>query len=211
MHRSSLAVLFVIGLGSLLTCCGTGRTVRGSVLRSSRLPAVTIGVQPSFRYVGRFSFALGSAFEGERFIFADAEGKSLRRMVILQFERVRPSSSEMYRYSFARAEHIGSLSFIQNCFAFPGAQAIETQPRDEGGMTNNFLLERGFQMPSTWLAARFVTLGASDRKSEMIIFYMEANDHLHLSDLYAGDEPTAAWAAMKPALLARARAAFTIE
>jgi hypothetical protein len=211
MHRNSLVTLVLIALGSLLTCCTTGRTVRGSVLRSSQLPAVAIRVQPSFRYVGRFSFALGNAFEGERFIFADAEGKSLRRIMIVQFERVRPSSAEMYRYSFAHAEHIGSLSFIQNCFAFPGAQAIDAQPRDEGGMTNNFLLDRGFQIPPTWLAARFVTLGAPDRKSEMIIFYMEANEHLHLSDLYAGDEPTAAWAGMKPELLARARAAFTVE
>jgi hypothetical protein len=211
MHRSSLAAVVVIGLGSLITSCGTGRSVRGSEVRSSRLPAVTIRVQPSFRYLGRFSFALGNAFEGERFIFAEAEGKSLRRILILQFERVRPSSSEMYRYSFAHAEHIGSLSFIQNCFAFQGAQAIEAQPRDEGAMTNNFLLDRGFQIPPTWLAARFVTLGAPDRKSEMIIFYMEASEHLHLSDLYAGDEPTAAWVGMKPELLAQARAAFTVE
>jgi hypothetical protein len=154
---------------------------------------------------------LGSAFEGERYVFVDAEGKSLRRLFIVQFEHVQRSSPEIYRYSFERAERIGSMQYIQNCFAFPGAQTIVTDARDEGTMTNNFLLSRGFQNPPLWLAARFVTLGASDRKSEMIIFYMERNDHFALSDLYTGDEPTPLWLQMKPELLARARAAFALE
>jgi hypothetical protein len=199
------------GVVILFGCASTGRTVRGSGLRSRSLPAVTIHVQRSFRYLGRFSFALGSDFEGERYVFADAEGQSLRRLLIVQFERVRTSSPEVYRYSFEKAERIGSLSFIQNTFAFRGAQNIAAQPRDEGEMTNNFLISRGFRNPDLWLAARFVTLGAADRKSEMIVFYMEGNDQYHLSDLYAGDEPTAAWRRIKPEVVTRARAAFDVE
>ncbi len=199
------------GVVILFGCAGTGRTVRGSQLRSRALPAVTIHVQQSFRYLGRFSFALGSDFEGERYVFADAEGQLLRRLLIVQFERVRSSSSEVYRYSFENAERIGSLPFLQNSFAFLGSRTIAAQPKDEGEMTNNFLISRGFRNPDLWLAARFVTLGATDRKSEMIIFYMEGNDQLHLSDLYTGDEPTAAWLRMKPEVVTRARAAFDVE
>jgi hypothetical protein len=205
--RVSLLLFSVMSFAA----CSTGRTIRESELRSSRRPEVTIRVQPSFRYIGRFSFALGSAFEGERYVFVDAEGKSLRRLFVVQFERVRRSSHEIYRYSFERGERIGSMLFIQNCFAFPGVHTIAADARDEGTMTSNFLLSRGFENPPMWLAARFVTLGASDRKSEMIIFYMERNDHFAMSELYAGDEPTPAWLQMKSDVLARARATFTLE
>jgi hypothetical protein len=210
MHRH-LPVSLLLSVLMFFISCSTGRSVHGSELRSAQRPAVTIRVEPGFRYLGRFSFALGSAFDGERYVFVDADGKSLRRLFIVQFERVRRSSPEVYRYSFERAERIGSMQFIQNCFAFPGAQTIAADAHDEGTMTNNFLLSRGFQNPPLWLAARFVTLGASDRKSEMIIFYMERNDRFGLSDLYAGDEPTHAWLQMKPEVLARARATFTLE
>ena len=211
MNRPLLRGLIVMGMVISLGCAETRRTVRGSELHSRSLPSVTLRVERSFRYLGRFSFALGSDFEGERYVFADAEGNLLRRLLIVQFERVRPSSPEVYRYSFEKAERIGSMPFIQNCFAFAGAHEIAARPKDEGEMTGNFLISRGFRNPDLWLAARFVTLGATDRKSEMIVFYMEGSDQLHLSDLYAGDEPTAAWQRMKPEVVARGRAAFSVE
>jgi hypothetical protein len=208
MFRNLCAVLVA---AVMVGCASTSRTVRRTELRSRGLPAVTIHVRPAFRYLGRFSFVLGNDFEGERYVFAEAKGKVLQRLLIVQFERVRPASSEVYRYSFEKAERIGSLQFIQNSFAFPGARDIKAAPKDEGEMTSNFLLAHGFRSPDLWLAARFVTLGAADRKSEMIVFYMERNDQLRLSDLYAGDEPTAVWSRMKPEVVARARAAFALS
>jgi hypothetical protein len=172
---------------------------------------VTIRIQPGFRFIGRFSFSLGTTFEGERYIFADSDNQRLRRLVILHFEHVKHMSDEIYRYKFESSEQMGSLQFLRNCFAFSGGRETVRSPRGEAEMTDNFLISRGFQIPTVWLVSRFVTLGAADRKSEMIVFYMEGSDQLALQDLYDGEEPTKRWEALKPEITARARNAFSIE
>jgi hypothetical protein len=204
-----LSAVFLLGCVS--TGGTSGRSVRGLTLHSPRLPSADIHIQKGFRYLGRFSYSLEGGFEGERFVFVDAQDRSLNRLVIVHFEQVKPGSAEVYRYDFGGAQKIGSHAFNQNCFSFSGAREIVSHPHDEGEMTNNFLLEHGLDPPKLWLVSRYVTLGASDRKSELIVFYMEGSDRLQPSDLNQDDKPTALWTAMKSELAARGRAAFAIN
>lgn len=164
-----------------------------------------------FRYVGQLRYVLAGGFHGERYIFADTAGTALRRLLIVQFEQIAAGSPERYHYNLVSGDTIGGLRFLNNTFAFPAARAPVPHPRDEAERTNNFLLARGYTMPAVWLATRFVTLGAEDRKSELIVFFMEGHDNLRMSDLYVGEDPTLAWQAMKPELARRGRAAFTIR
>jgi hypothetical protein len=168
-------------------------------------------VDSGFTYQGRIAYTLDTTFAGERYIFADARASALQRLLIVQFERIRPPSSEVYRYNVDAGQPIGSLHFLENTFAFPGAQKTVTSPRDEAERTNNFLLSRGFRMPGVWLVTRYVTIGNADRKSEMIVFYMEGHDDLTMQDLYAGEEATSVWRGLKPTIAQRARVAFSIE
>ncbi|HEX3069234.1 MAG TPA: hypothetical protein VHX14_11750 [Thermoanaerobaculia bacterium] len=208
--RFSAILAVVLLFGCVSTSVTSGRSVRGLTLHSPRLPSADIHIQKGFRYLGRFSYSLDSGFEGERFVFADAQGTSLHRLVIVHFEQVKSGSAEVYRYDFGSAEKIGLYAFNQNCFSFSGARQINSHPRDEGEMTNNFLLDHGFGPPKLWLVSRYVTLGASDRKSELIVFYMEGSD-LQPSDLSQDDKPTALWTEIKSELAARGRTAFSID
>jgi hypothetical protein len=124
---------------------------------------------------------------------------------------VKTGSTEVYRYDFGSAQKIGLYSFNQNCFSFSTARRIISHPHDEGEMTNNFLIEHGFEPPKLWRVSRYVTLGASDRRSELIVFYMEGNDRMQPSDLNQDDKPTALWTGMKSELAARGRAVFSID
>jgi hypothetical protein len=209
--RAYLSLAVALLLGCVSTGGTSGRSVRGLTLHSSQRPPADIHIQKGFRYLGRFSYSLESGFEGERFVFVDAQGQSLNRLVIVHFEQVKPGSSEVYRYDFGGAQNIGSHAFNQNCFSFSGARQIVPNPHDEGEMTNNFLLEHGLEPPKLWLVSRYVTLGASDRKSELIVFYMEGSDRLQPSDLNQDDKPTALWTGLKSELAARGRAAFAIN
>ena len=168
-------------------------------------------VEASFHYIGRVSYSLGDSFEGERYIFADTMDWTRPRLLIVHFERIKARSAEIYRYNLEAGERIGSLRFIQNEFAFAGVTTITPSPRDEADRTNNFLLLQGFRMPSVWLVTRFVTIGSTDRKSELIVFYMEGHDDLSLRELYSGEEPTAAWQQLKRGVATRGRAVFSID
>ena len=187
------------------------RHARGRTLVSAAEPAIELTVASELRFEARVPFKLGS-FEGERFVFVDADDKkALRRLVIVQFEHVTSGSSEIYRYDLTHGRERGGLRFITNSFAFPGARQSVASPKDEADHTNNALLAHGFTMPSVWLAARHVTIADGDRRrSEMIVFYMEGRPELTIADVYRGDEPTPMWRAEKPALEERAWASFTI-
>lgn len=147
---------------------------------------------------------------GTRYVFVDAEGARLRRLFVLQFEEFLPASKEIYRYDMTTAEDIGGHRFRQSTFAYNSAVDPSAAP-DEGRLTTAFLVQRGYEVPNVLLASRFLTLGSDDRKSEMILFYLEpAAAGVTLSDLYSGEEPTAAWTALRKPLADRSRQAFTI-
>jgi len=203
--RAAAAIVLLAG------CSGEKRVVRGLELTSTSSPPMRLRVDSGFAYQGRIAYPLDSTFAGERYIFAHAKASALQRLLVIQFERIRAPSSEVYRYNVDAGQPIGSLRFIENTFAFPGARDAVSSPRDEAERTNNFLLSRGFRMPAVWLVTRYVTIGDADRKREMIVFYMEGHNDLTMRDLYSGEEPTAAWQGLKPTIAAHARAAFSIE
>ncbi|HEX4824216.1 MAG TPA: hypothetical protein VFV19_07865 [Candidatus Polarisedimenticolaceae bacterium] len=209
MHRSRVLALFLLVLGVGIT--GAAREVRGRTLHSAATPSVEVLAGSAFRFVGRVPFRLAES-EGERYIFVDAgDDKALRRLLVVQFESFLPSSHETFGYDLSSGREMAGLRFISNTFAFPAATAAVAQPKDEAEATNNFLLKKGFKMPAVWLATRYVTIADGDlRKSEMIVFYMEGKSDRTMADLYAGEEPTPAWRAEKPALEERSLANFTL-
>jgi hypothetical protein len=204
--RWTLTILTSLVLGG---CAAPLRSVHDRRLVSHD-PALRIEAGEGFAYLGRVPFTLGADFEGERHLFGDLRGDTLQRLLVIQFERVRPGSAESYRYDMRAAEPLGSRRFLNNSFAFPGATASVASPRDEAERTNNFLIARRLRMPAVWLTTRFVTI-ADDRRSEVIVFYMEGRRDLSMTDLYAGEDPTPEWQAMKTGLAARGRSAFTID
>jgi hypothetical protein len=181
---------------------------RGRITSPSR-PAITIRVGRGLAYAGCFPFEFPRVARGTRYVFVDAEGAHLRRLFVLQFEEFLPGSREIYRYDMSSAEDLGGHRFRPNTFAYSNA-AGAAEP-DEGTLTAQFLAQRGYEVPDVWMASRFVTLGGEDRKSELILFYLEpAAAGTSLGDLYRGEEPTPAWQALRTSLQERSRQAFEV-
>jgi len=186
------------------------RSVERSVVTSPRQPAAAIHIGRDFAYAGCVPFELGGTARGTRYVFVDAEGARLRRMMILHFEEFLPQSKEIYHYDMSTAEDIGGYRFRQNTFAFSGAP--DSAPAGEAALTAQFLAARGYDAPAVWLASRFVTLGTPDRRSEFIVFYLEpAAGGLTLGDLYHGAEETPTWHALRKMLADRSRQAFAMS
>lgn len=209
-----VALLSLAVLSTLPPACGhdpVGRAVDRNLISSPARPPVGVQVAAGFAYAGCFPFRLGEVATGTRYVFVDAEGARIRRMVIAQFEDIQPGSKEIYRYDMSAAETMGGLKVRANTFAFSTVDAIAENPAAEGALTADFLLRAGYDVPDVWLASRFVALGAPDRRSEMIVFYMEpARAGIGLADLYRGEEATPVWQGLRGPLAERSRQAFAI-
>jgi hypothetical protein len=181
---------------------------RGTITSPSR-PAITVRVARGFAYAGCFPLEFPQVARGARYVFLDADGPRLRRLFVLQFEEFLPGVDHVYRYDMTSAEDIGGHRFRHNTWAYSNA-ASAADP-NEGTLLAAFLVQRGYEVPDVWMMSRFLTLGGEDRKSELILFYLEpAAAGTRLADLYKGEEPTPAWQALRPALAQRSREAFSI-
>ena len=207
-----LAALAFAVLNVLPSTCPhdpVARPVEQGLITSPSRPAIAIRVGRGFAYAGCFPFELPGLARGTRYVFADAEGARLRRLFVLQFEEFLPESKETYRYDMSSAQDIGGHRFRPNTFAYSNAEGA-SEP-NEGTLTARFLAQRGYDVPDVWLASRFLTLGGEDRRSELILFYLEpAAAGIGLADLYKGEEPTPAWQALRAPLAERSRQAFEV-
>lgn len=188
------------------------RVVHGQELSSSSLPAIRLRVDSGFHFVGVVPFRIRDVAEGERFIFVDAPSNTVDRLVIAQFERILPTSEEIYRYSFDDALVVGGLRFRRNTFAFSHTSAIKENPAGEAALTVAFLAEHGYHIADEVMSVRYVTVPDDARKHELILFYIEPLEPAgtRLMELYSGDAETEIWRAIGTALVKRAEKAIAI-
>lgn len=207
-------ILIVLFLFQSIAFSGDSRRVDNNVLISDSLPQIKIKVDPAIHYLGSFPFKIKDIAAGERYVFAESQGKKIKRAVIAQFEGFLPQSSEIYRYSFANAISIGTHKFNHNTFAFTNADAAKENPEDEAALTASFFKKKGFEIPEAWIVSRFLTLGdESTRKYELILFYQEsaASTGHKFEELSVNDESTDLLKSIAPSLKERALKAMEIQ
>jgi len=188
------------------------RAVEGRTLRSSDLPAVAVTVPEGFRFLGRFDFEIGEIATGERFVFVDAEGSAAHRMIIAQFEAMRPDTDEIYRYSFDGAPERAGYRWRSNPFFFRHSDARASNPSGEAARTEDLLADHGLEIADEVMAARFLTVPDAARRHELILFYVErvADTGHEITELHEGNEATPLWEALSAPLMERGRAALDI-
>ena len=149
------------------------RYVEGNVLVSGSLPAASITVDESFRYVGRYEFAIGDIADGERFVFADADSMVVNRLFVAHFEGIRKDSDEVFRYSFDDAMELGGFRFRQNVWSYRTSESRAERPDSESAKLADLLDEKGFTVADHLAMSRYVMVPDEERKHEMILFYLE--------------------------------------
>jgi hypothetical protein len=207
-----LLVCFVLTIHVLCIAALPARRVDGNVLISDALPSIQIRIDPKIRCVGSFPFNIQDIAAGERYVFAEADGKTIKRMFIAQFESFLPESSEIYRYSFANAMKIKGHLFNHSTFAYSNQEALKENPKGEGALTASFLKAKGFDVQDEWIASRFLTLGDESRKHELILFYLEpaATTGHTIAEFYEGETKTKLFERISAELKQRSMQAFEI-
>lgn len=188
------------------------RSVVDRVLISLENPRLAIRPAAEFEFVGRHPFRIRDVAAGERFVFVDAADKRVERLLLVQFEAFLPGIDNYFRYDLSKSPIVASYPFRSNGFAFDLTESRRRDPRNESSLTAVFLEERGYALPDQWMMWRSLTVPDPERRSEIIIFYVEdvASAGLTLHDLYQDDRDTEAWRSIQAELKQRASDAFLL-
>ena len=213
MRKIFAVALFLVVSAFPALSQNANRYVKGRTLYSDNLPKIKITLDGKFKYVGKFDFTIRDIARGERFVFADAERKKVKRLFVAQFEGILPESKEFYRYGFANALKLGGHLFRHNVFAYSNDESRRENPKGEGVLTADFLKAKGYLLEDEMMASRFLTVPDAEKKHELILFYIEnvKDASRSLADFYRAGEETEIWKQISAKLDERSRRAFTIR
>src|SRR5688572_13338477 len=188
------------------------RTGQDTILRSDRLPAIEIQIDPEFKYVGSTSFILYDVarVEQHHFVVADAERRVLRRLWF-QFEGYLENNNHTYNYSGMDTLNINGFTFLHNTYPMNIEEAYEARPTSDSAHVVDFLKEKGYQLTGDMMSHRMVWLDA-DLRNELMIIYSEALDATGYrpSNLAEGGPAASEWVALSQALQERSLSSFKI-
>lgn len=206
-----VALLFVCC--ALMTAVSPDRTVVDNVLTSEALPRIRVAVDPKIAYVGSFPFKIRDVAAGERFLFAETEGRRVRRMVIVQFEGFLPEVDDEYRFQVTNPVKLGAHEYRHSTWLFDNEQSVREGTDTEPGYTAKFLKSRGLKTDKELMMSRFARPVGADRRNEIIIFYFEnmADHGLKLANFNEDAEPTPERIKLGNELSARSLKAFKVE
>jgi hypothetical protein len=150
------------------------RTVEGTVLDSSELPAVRLTIDPVFSYAGGQAFELYGVAEAEQHLFVDAdEDGRVRRLWWIQFEGYLPGNAHTYDYEEdpLRREIGGHEWYVRPLVT--RINHAEADPPSDGDRAEALLNAKGYRLPDEVAGVRFVRLLGEDRRNELMLIYME--------------------------------------
>ena len=188
------------------------RTAEATVLRSGKLPAIDIQVDPEFKYVGSTSFILYDVahVEQHHFVVPDAERRVLRRLWF-QFEGYLEDNNHTYDYSNLESITLNGFNFVHNTYSMNIEETYEARPTSDSAHAIEFLQEKGYLLTGDIMSHRMIWLDP-DLRNELMIIYSEALDPTGYRpvDLAEGGSAAAEWPGLSHGLQERSLASFRI-
>ena len=184
------------------------RHFKDGVLVSTCRPVLRLRPDTTFRYLGSHPFRIRELAAGERHVFADLDGRRVRRLLLLQFEGYLDGVDGAYHYRMTNPVTLGGEAYNQNVYLFRSKGDLAP----EGIATRAFLERQGLDWPDEQMMSRFVRTVDAARRHELIVFYNEnvADAGYHLSDIADDGAIRPEFQSVADALTARSLGAFTI-
>jgi len=188
------------------------RTGENTILRSEKVPAIAIQVDPAFRYAGSTSFILYeiARVEQHHFLVPDAERRVLRQLWF-QFEGYLENNKKTYNYSGMESLQLNGFDFLHDTHPMNIDEDYQARPTSDSAHVINFHKEKGYSLAGDIMFHRLVWLDA-DLRNELMIIYLEtlAPTGYRLPDLTEGGPAAGEWPALSAALQERSLSSFQI-
>lgn len=176
MIRSIALALFLVAAGAPVASPPPA-AADPNLLVSAERPALTLRIGFGFVALPPLTFPIENLTDAERRLYVDAApDRTIRRMVVVQFEKVQPGSDFRFVYPSRPPRRFGAETYRAGTFAFDEARAAAETPLREPGRTRDFLTRHDYRLPRIWKAARLARVTDAEGLSEVIIFYLEAAD-----------------------------------
>jgi hypothetical protein len=150
------------------------RTVRGTTVTSTRMPAARIQVPTTARYVGAHRWLLFDVADCEVHVFVEADSaRRVQRLYYVQFESYLPSHAGAYQ---DHANDVGAIT--KGGFHFGlrpnfGRSDEPTRPGSEPEHVFRLVRDAGYVLPAHFANLRLMTIVGPQRRHELIIYYIE--------------------------------------
>ena len=184
------------------------RYFRDGVLVSTCLPVLRLRPDITFRYLGSNPFRIRELAAGERHVFADLDGRRVRRLRLLPFEGYLDGVDGAYHYRRTNPVTLDGEAYNQNVYLLSSKGDLAP----EGIATRAFLERQGLEWPDEQMMSRFVRTVDAARRHELIVFYNEsvAEAGYRLSAIADDGAIRPGFQSVADALTARSLGAFTI-
>lgn len=204
------------------------RSFHHDVFISKRLPEIAIRLPGTYHYLGSTAFVLRGLAEVDRHHFMESNSDGdLRSLVILHFESFLPAIGGSFNYRlpeppdrigpdfrFSPEEvRLGEHKYIHNTWFFDADEDIKSNPDAELAHTARLLNEFGYALPGELSMSRYARVVSEDRKSELILFYLEPLVPMgfRIGDFVAGGRGERAVDELSDWLTARSLEVFKVE
>jgi hypothetical protein len=188
------------------------RTGQDTILRSEKLPAIAIQIDPDFKYAGSTSFILHgiARVEQHHFVVADEQRRILRQLWF-QFQGYLENNSHTYEYSGMETLNLNGFPFLQDAHLMNVEKVYEERPTSDFAHVVDFLKDKGYLLSGDFVYHRMFWLDA-DRRNELMIIYWEALDTkgYRIADLAGGDPFAGEWPSLSKGLQERSLSSFKI-
>lgn len=151
------------------------RKVAGNVLVSPDQPKIRLQVDKAFTALPVLAFPIRGDTWVERYIFVDAASdKTIRRLVVVQFEHAQVGSAFRFVYPARPPMQWGSAVYRHGTFTADNVTEIAEHPELEVARTDAYLTSKGYKLGRWWEVARLARVADPEGKTEIIVFYQEA-------------------------------------
>ena len=205
IFRFVLAMIIPILLTVGFDPAGAQGSVEGNILTWTGFPAVTLKFTDSFSYIGSQKYTLYGSTQVDLYLFGELEGRRIKRLYWVQFERYLPFNRYTYDYSDSqRMTEVGGVKYYDDTWYWN----LETRKRKPGSDTEHVLAlieKQGYSIGPENMGLRLVRLDSTRRKELMFIFLEDLRDHgLTTKDLSDGGKSAHEWDLMTQGLRRRA-------
>lgn len=199
---SLMLSIFALAQSSAKTEANPTRRVKGQVLTSIYLPAISIRFEKRFKYIGSQKFILYDRAQVEQVFFVDADSRQrISRMYMVQFEGYLPNINATYDYPVTKTISLGGQTYIVDAQSIPNVSAaLKQEPQSDVAHAASFLKGKGYRISESIVFQRFVRLVDDAKRNEFILLYVED----------AGAGVSSETARAKQELSSRALKGFTI-